>query len=154
MASPDQCRDTLLPGAEVAERSRLRDGCDHPDVTPFGVDGVSIGHASWSGVAYHALSPARALTMDELVSFETLVQALWCYTDAIFRAVQDGYDLQMPDSYSWRFLRAVYSRLATAQRFVARDLQPATETISRRSFVLVRTRCRCARPERLELPTF
>ena len=113
--STDQCRDTLLPGAEVAERSRLRDGFDHPDVTPFGVDGVSIGHASWSGVAYYALSPARALTMDELVSFETLVQALWCYTDTIFRAVQNGYDPQMPDSYSWRFLRAVHSRLTTAQ---------------------------------------
>lgn len=107
--------EALMAGAEIAERSQFREGFDPPNVTAFGVDGVSLGYASWSGVAYLPLSPTRALSPDELVEFETLVQALWCYTETVATIVQEGKDPMMPEAYSWRFLRGCRSRLASAR---------------------------------------
>ena len=72
--------ERLLAKAEVAEQAHLRNGFIHPDIKEFGVSGVSIGCASWSGVVYLPLSPARALHPDEFVSFEVVAQGLWCAT--------------------------------------------------------------------------
>jgi hypothetical protein len=110
-----QSLDDMLVAAEVAERACFRDGFHHPEIKQFGVAGASIGHASWAGVSYLPLAPDRALTPDELVTFETVVQALWCYTNMIAAVVEDGDDPVVPDQYSWRFLRACHSRLTSAR---------------------------------------
>lgn len=108
--------DALLAGAELVERTLLADhNVDRPDLVGFGARGVSIGYASWSGVAYHPVAPSRALPEHELVACELLVQAIWCYTHEILRQVEAGDDPVVPADYGRRFLRAVRSRL-TAPR--------------------------------------
>ncbi|GAB3108707.1 helix-turn-helix transcriptional regulator [Streptomyces calidiresistens] len=100
---------------ESVEKSLMASGFDHPEVVPFGVRGVSVGYAGWSGVAYAARAPERSLTIDELVACELSVQTLWCYSRHIQRLIEDGGDPSTPDRYGWRFLRAAYSRLTTAR---------------------------------------
>ncbi|MFI9588401.1 hypothetical protein ACIHCQ_42995 [Streptomyces sp. NPDC052236] len=97
------------------EESLLSTGLDHPDIVSFGVRGVSTGYAGWSGVSYAAISPERSLTIEDLVSCELTVQALWCFTRQIQQLIEDGQDPSMPERYGWRFLRAAYSRLTTAR---------------------------------------
>ncbi|WP_254711856.1 hypothetical protein [Streptomyces sp. TRM64462] len=77
--------------------------------------GVSTAYAGWSGVAYASHSRERSLTIDELVTCELTVQALWCFTRQIQQMIEDGQDPSMPEQYGWRFLRAAYSRLTTAR---------------------------------------
>ncbi|CAL9677626.1 hypothetical protein SUDANB95_07952 (plasmid) [Actinosynnema sp. ALI-1.44] len=107
--------DKTLAKASFDEHVHLRDGFDDPEITPFGVDGVALGFASWAGVSYLPLAPQRAILADELTTFETLVQALWCYTDMLATREQHGLDPEVPDEFGWRFLRACRSRLNTAQ---------------------------------------
>lgn len=102
-----------LDGA--VEESLLATGFDHPDIVSFGVRGVSTAYAGWSGVAYASHSRERSLTIDELVTCELTVQALWCFTHQIQQMIEDGQDPSMPEQYGWRFLRAAYSRLTTAR---------------------------------------
>nr|WP_030076872.1 transcriptional regulator [Streptomyces baarnensis] len=97
------------------EASLLAIGFDHPEVVPFGVRGVSTGYAGWSGVAYASHSHERSLTIDELITCELTVQALWCFTHQVQQMIEDGQDPSMPEQYGWRFLRAAYSRLTTAR---------------------------------------
>ncbi|WP_243761668.1 hypothetical protein [Streptomyces sp. YIM 98790] len=97
------------------EQALFTSGFDHPDVVSFGVRGVSAGYAGWSGVAYHALSPERALGVEEIVACELTVQSLWCYSRQIQQLIENGEDPSMPQQYGWRFLRAAYSRLTTAR---------------------------------------
>ena len=103
--------EILTAKAEVAEKAHLRNGFTHPEIAEFGVSGVSIGCASWSGIVYLPLSPARALQAEEFVTFEVVVQALWCYS-AYILAAGDVDDI--PHRYGWRFLRACGGRLAAA----------------------------------------
>jgi transcriptional regulator with XRE-family HTH domain len=112
--SGDPCAE-ILAKAEIAERACFRDGFNRSDITTFGVDGVAVGYASWSGVSYLALAPARAVSAEEMASFQTIVQALWCYTNMIAEVVETGDDPVVPDAYGWRFLRACLSRLTTAR---------------------------------------
>lgn len=105
--------DELLGRAEVAERAHLRSGFTHPEVVEFGVPGVAVGCASWSGVVYIPLAPSRALQPDELVSFEVVVQSLWCYSAHVLTAA-DGVERPIPARYGWRFLRSCRSRLTSA----------------------------------------
>ena len=95
--------EILVAKAEVAERAHLRSGFAHPDIVEFGVSGVSIGCASWSGVVYLPLSPARALQPEEFISFEVVVQGLWCYSAHILGTPDIG---GLPVRYGWRFLRS------------------------------------------------
>ncbi|WP_405094606.1 helix-turn-helix domain-containing protein [Micromonospora sp. NBC_01412] len=97
------------------ESRLLTEGFEQAAVEPFGVNGVSVGYASWSGLAYHALSPERALPVDDLVACEIDVQMLWAYCRHIQRAVEETHDPMMPPRFGWRFLRAAHSRLATAR---------------------------------------
>ncbi|WTD64881.1 helix-turn-helix domain-containing protein [Micromonospora sp. NBC_01638] len=103
------------PVADDVELRLLAQGFDQPSVQSFGVHGVSLGYASWAGVAYHALSPEQALMVDDLVSCEVDVQMLWAYCRHIQRQVEDGRDPAMPPEFGWRFLRAAHSRLTTAR---------------------------------------
>jgi hypothetical protein len=108
--------DRLLASADVIERTLLDDhNVDRPDLVGFGARGVSIGYASWSGVAYHPVAPTRALPENDLVACELLVQAIWCYTHEILRQVEAGDDPVVPAECSRRFLRGIRSRL-TAPR--------------------------------------
>ncbi|MEU8086028.1 helix-turn-helix domain-containing protein [Micromonospora sp. NPDC049101] len=103
------------PVDDLVERRLLTQGFDQPSIQPFGVDGVSLGYASWAGVAYHAVCPERALLVDDLVSCEVDVQMLWAYCRHIQRQIEDGRDPAMPPDFGWRFLRAAHSRLTTAR---------------------------------------
>lgn len=103
------------PLEPAVEDKLLSDGFDHPDLVSFGVRGVSTGYAGWSGVAYAAHSTDRSLTLDDLVSCELNVQALWAFCRRIQQLVEDGKDPSTVEGYGWRFLRAAYSRLMTAR---------------------------------------
>jgi hypothetical protein len=107
--------EQLLCVAEVAEHERFREGFDHPEIEAFGMTGVAIGYASWSGVSYFPMAPERAITSEEMAGFETVVQGLWCYTNRIAEEVEAGGDPVVPPEYGWRFLRACHSRLTTAR---------------------------------------
>jgi hypothetical protein len=134
----DPCDNrTLLHGAELVERTLLSDhNVDRTDLTPFGSRGVSIGYASWSGIAYHPVAPRRALTEDDLVACELLVQAIWCFTHETLRQVELGADPVVPASFGWRFLRGVRSRLTaprpleTGQHASMRDAVLLTSRLS------------------------
>ncbi|MFY1703383.1 helix-turn-helix domain-containing protein [Micromonospora sp. WMMA1923] len=103
------------PVSEQVERGLLAEGFDQLPAEPFGIPGVSVGFAAWSGLAYHAISPERALTADELLSLEIDVQMLWAYCRHVQRAVEAGRDPVIPQQFGWRFLRAAHSRLTTAR---------------------------------------
>lgn len=100
--------------AQLLARSAALDfgpGVDGGGPGALGVSGVSVACASWSGVVYLPLSPARALHPDEFVSFEVVAQGLWCYSAHILAA--DDLD-QLPERYGWRFLRTARARLTSA----------------------------------------
>ncbi|MFJ6104956.1 helix-turn-helix domain-containing protein [Streptomyces sp. NPDC092359] len=120
LSTPSVLVDRGAPGGPApldgsVEESFLAAGFDHPDVVSFGVRGVSTAYAGWSGVAYASHSRERGLTIDELVTCELTVQALWCFTRQIQQMIEDGQDPSMPEQYGWRFLRAAASRLTTAR---------------------------------------
>ncbi|WP_329131302.1 hypothetical protein OG552_09800 [Streptomyces sp. NBC_01476] len=120
LSTPSVLVDRGAPGGPApldgsVEQSLLATGFEHPDIVSFGVRGVSTGYAGWSGVAYASHSRERGLTIDELVTCELTVQALWCFTRQIQQLIEDGQDPSMPEEYGWRFLRAASSRLTTAR---------------------------------------
>jgi len=101
--------------ADAAEEALFRGGLYHPDLMPFGVQGSSLGYVSWSGVAYYPLISSRALSVEELVSCELTVQALWCYCHHILTEIEEGRDPIVSSEYGWRFMRAAHSRLTAAR---------------------------------------
>lgn len=109
----DEIDKSCIAPAALVERSLLQDGFDHPELVDFGMKGISLGYASWSGVVYHPVAPDRALREDELVTCELSVQAAWAYCDHLRQQVERGYDPVVPDKFGWRFLRGIRSRLAT-----------------------------------------
>lgn len=116
--------ESELEQALLVERSLLKQGFSHPEIIDFGMKGVSLGYASWSGVVYCPLASERSLAESEIVNCELTVQAIWAYCEYIRAQVECGEDPQVPDSCGWRFLRGVRSRL-TAER--------PTETTQHRS---------------------
>lgn len=104
-----------IVNAQAAEQTLLRDGFEHGEVVDFGFAGTAIGCASWAGVAYHPLAPARALRTDEIARFELLVQALWGYCSHLVDAAERGAEPTVDPAYGRRFLKACESRL-TAPR--------------------------------------
>ncbi|MGI5287994.1 hypothetical protein ACQEVF_32280 [Nonomuraea polychroma] len=100
-----------LAAAEQAERELLAEGFEHHEMRSFGLAGVSLGYASWSGVTYHPLDPARCLTETELVAYELKMQTIWTYCDHINGQVEQGREPEINDGYGWRFLRAARSKL-------------------------------------------
>lgn len=130
--------EVAIAHAEVAERALLRDGFEHPDLVSFGLRGVSIGCASWSGVAYHPVADRRALLQDDVVAVELVVQALWCYCSRRIYEVENGLESQASAEYGARFLRASRSRLTVerpqeaSQHRLMREAVIATSGLSKR----------------------
>lgn len=108
------CGDGTTASLE-AEKQILATGFDHPDLVSFGVADSSIGYASWSGVAYAPLDPARSLPESCLVDIELPLQAVWTYCWWIREQVEQGRDPAIPEGFGWRWLRGALSRL-TAPR--------------------------------------
>lgn len=106
------CGDQAGAPADVEARL-LADGFDHPDLVPFGIPGAGIGYASWSGVAYAPLDPARALTEQAVVDLELPLQSVWAHCSRIIGQVEQGADPDVPAAFGWRWLRAARSRLLT-----------------------------------------
>jgi hypothetical protein len=98
-----------LAQAEVVERSLLRDGFDSVDANEFGLKGVSVGVASWSGVVYCPIAASRALSESEVLAFELTVQATWSYCEWIRSEVEAGRDPDVRPEYGWRLLRVLRS---------------------------------------------
>ncbi|GAA3172207.1 hypothetical protein [Nonomuraea roseoviolacea] len=103
--------DACVAVAEQAERELLAGGFHQQEMRSFGLAGVSVGYASWSGVAYHPLDPARCLAEEELVNCELSAQAIWAYCEHINGQVEQGHDPGAVGGFGWRFLRAARSRL-------------------------------------------
>lgn len=97
--------------AEMVERSLLAGGFENGDIRAFGLSGVSLGFASWSGVVYHPVSPEQCLTENDFVRCELAVQAIWAYCQYVTDQVETGSDPVVPSQYGWRFLRGARSRL-------------------------------------------
>lgn len=98
-----------LAHAELVERALFRDGFDRLAMTEFGVEGISAGVASWSGVVYFPIAPHRALSESELLTYELAVQATWSYCDWIRSQVETGNDPEVRPQHGWRLLRALRS---------------------------------------------
>jgi hypothetical protein len=129
--------DDLLARAEVAERAHLRFGFRHPEVVEFGVPGVAVGCASWSGVVYIPMAPSRALQPEEFISFEVVVQGLWCYSAHVLAAA-DGVERAVPARYGWRFLRNCRSRLTTATPTETGQVRTMRDAVLRTSRLIER----------------
>ena len=98
-----------LAHAELVERALLRDGFAPSDVVDFGVKGISLGIASWSGIVYCPIAPTRALSEAEVVAYQLTVQAAWSYCDWFRSEVEAGNDPVVRSEYGWRLLRALRS---------------------------------------------
>jgi hypothetical protein len=109
----DKVDESFLAPAALVERALIQDGFDHPEIIDFGMKGISLAYASWSGVVYHATARDRALREDELITCELSVQAVWSYCDHLRQQVEKGVDPVVPAEFGWRFLRGVRSRLTT-----------------------------------------
>jgi hypothetical protein len=109
----DDSRVPSLAHATLVEQALLREGFDHPGIVDFGIKGISMGYASWSGVVYNPTAPDRALREDEMVRCELAVQAVWSYCNHLRMEVETGRDPDVPDAFGWRFLRGLRSRLTT-----------------------------------------
>src|SRR5262249_46402865 len=109
----DPIDESCLAPAALVERSLMQDGFDHPELVDFGIKGLSLGYASWSGVVYHPIAHDRALREDELVTCKLSVQAAWAYCDYLRQQVERGHDPAVPADFGWRFLRGIRSRLTT-----------------------------------------
>lgn len=109
----DELDESSLAPAALVERSLLQDGFDHPELVDFGMKGISLAWASWSGVVYYPIARDRALLEHELVTCELSVQAVWAYCDHLRQQVERGSDPVVPGEFGWRFLRGIRSRLTT-----------------------------------------
>lgn len=107
--------DEHLAHAELVEQSLLSESYDHVGIESFGVRGISVGYASWSGVVYHPISAERSLTEAEMVACELAIQSMWAYSDAVARQVEQGQDPQVAPEHGWRYLRGVRSRLTVSR---------------------------------------
>ncbi len=109
----DELDESSLAPAVLVERSLLQDGFDHPELVDFGMKGISLAWASWSGVVYYPIARDRALLEHELVTCELSVQAVWAYCEQLRQQVERGSDPVVPGEFGWRFLRGIRSRLTT-----------------------------------------
>ncbi len=104
-----------LDDAESVEQGLIQEGFQDGRIDEFGIRGLSIGCASWAGVSYFPLAPARAIQVSDLVDSELLVQALWCYCHHIREQVEKGLDPVVAPEYGWRWMRAMRSRMTVAR---------------------------------------
>lgn len=98
-----------LAHAELVERSLLQNGFLQLNASEFGIEGISAGVASWSGIVYFPISPHRALSESEVMTYGRTVQAAWSYCDWIRSQVEIGEEPDVPSQYGRRLLRALRS---------------------------------------------
>ncbi len=115
LGRPDGAGEPSVAHAEQLERALLRDGFDDSRIDGFGVQGLSVGCASWAAVSYCSLSAPHALRSMDLVELQALVQALWCHCHHLREQVERGDDPTPAPGYGWRWLRAMRSRLTIAR---------------------------------------
>ncbi|MCA1600095.1 MAG: hypothetical protein LC776_00135 [Acidobacteria bacterium] len=104
-----QTESSDLVHAELVERALFHDGLDQFDSSEFGVEGISAGVASWSGVVYLPLASHRALSESEVLTYECTVQAAWSYCDWIRTQVELGNEPHVRHEHGTRLLRALRS---------------------------------------------
>lgn len=104
-----QTESSDLAHAELVERALFQDGLDQFDSSEFGVEGISAGVASWSGVVYLPLAPHRALSESEVLTYECAVQAAWSYCDWIRSQIELGNEPNVRHEHGARLLRALRS---------------------------------------------
>ncbi|MFI6579358.1 hypothetical protein ACIBFB_26545 [Nocardiopsis sp. NPDC050513] len=122
--------EQLRAGAEIAERTAWQTGFEAGNgLVEFGVPGVSVGYASWSGVAYAPVAADRALQPDELGDFETLCQALWSWCHNINATVEAGEDPPVDPTYGWRWLRGVGSRITRPRPTETRQVRAMRDAV-------------------------
>jgi len=78
---PHQDPEATQIQAERVERELLAEGFQRSEMRPIGVQGVSSGYASWSGVVYHAFDHGRALPEGDLVQLQVDLQATWMFCE-------------------------------------------------------------------------
>lgn len=105
--------DDDLPHALTIEKTLFTDGYAPADHVDVGADGLSLGWASWAGVAYWPLNPRAALAESDLITCELIVQGLWALCDDISRQVHNGQDPILPAGYDWRWLRGCRARMTS-----------------------------------------
>ncbi|MBE1580484.1 hypothetical protein, partial [Amycolatopsis roodepoortensis] len=93
-----------LHQARQIEKRLFSEGFAPDDHVPVGIDGVSLGWASWAGVSYHPLATTAALCETDLVTVELLAQGLWCLCDDLDQQVRAGKDPVLPEGHDWRWL--------------------------------------------------
>lgn len=103
-----------LDYARSIEAGLFTNGFAPPEHVPCGVDGVSIGWASWSGVVYYPIQPRAALNELDLVHLEIGAQALWMLCHEIRRQVIAGEDPTLIAGYDLRWLRGRRLAIASA----------------------------------------
>lgn len=97
--------DGDLHHARQIEKRLFSEGFAPDEHVQLGIDGVSLGWASWAGVSYHPLAAPAALVEADLVTVELLAQGMWCLCDELDQQVRDGQDPVLPDGHDWRWLR-------------------------------------------------
>lgn len=122
--------EQLRAGAEIAERTAWQTGFEpNNGLVDFGVPGVSVGYASWSGVAYAPVAADRALQPEEMGDFETLCQALWSWCHSINTSVESGEDPPVDPIYGWRWLRGVGSRITRPRPTETRQVRAMRDAV-------------------------
>lgn len=97
--------------AYETERVLLGDGYEHSQMRSFGMRGISVGFASWSGVSYYPADTEKALGESEIIGFELALQSIWAYCEHINTQIEQGAELGIPQDYGYKHLRAAKSRL-------------------------------------------
>lgn len=115
LGRPDNSGEPSAAHAEQTERMLLRDGFHDGRIDDFGIQGISVGCATWGGVSYCPLSAPRALPAAAIIELESVVQALWCFCHHLREQVERGDDPAPASGYGWRWLRAMQSRLTVAR---------------------------------------
>ncbi|MGW5880254.1 helix-turn-helix domain-containing protein [Nocardiopsis terrae] len=122
--------EQLRAGAEIAERTVWQTGFEASNgLVDFGVPGVSVGYASWSGIAYAPVAADRALQPGELGDFETLCQALWSWCHSINTTVEAGEDPSADPTYGWRWLRGICSRITRPRPTETRQVRAMRDAV-------------------------
>ncbi|GEM_PF-1249348 len=91
--------------ARQVEKRLFSEGFAPPEHVQIGIDGISLGWASWAGVSYHPIVPSAALAETDLVTVELLAQGLWCLCDQVDQQIRSGQPPALPAWYDWRWLR-------------------------------------------------
>lgn len=123
----DVSQAEISRGHELEARL-IAQGFEHSEIHEFGISGVSVGCASWSAIAYHALGPEKHVGSDRLVNIEVLTQALWAWCS---RVTADQRPLADYPSFGVEGLRSYAARLAAPSQ----PMEGTDECLAREAIV-------------------